>query len=78
MTKIVDLDYIADNDDSSVGEYIQARVEHIINALEVLNDKYIIDSLEPSNKTIFIKDTEEYDNIKYHAMQILKQLGLEW
>ena len=65
MTKIVDLDYIADNDDIPLGEYIQARVEHIINALEVLNSDYDI------------QDTEEYDNIQYHATQILKHLGLE-
>lgn len=77
MSKIIDLDYIADGDDISVGEYIQARVEHIINALEVLNDKYIIDSFDLSNKTMLIKHTEEYDTIQHQAMQILKHLELE-
>lgn len=77
MSKIIDLDYIADGDDISVGEYIQARVEHIINALEVLNDKYIIDSFDISNKTMLIKHTEEYDTIRHQAMQILKHLELK-
>ena len=77
MSKIIDLDYIADGDDISVGEYIQARVEHIINALEVLNDKYIIDSFDISNKTMLIEHTEEYDTIRYQAMHILKHLELE-
>lgn len=61
---LIDLNKI-ECDDITLGEYIQARVGHILNSVEVL--------AEQRN----IRDTEEYEVIKYQANQILKQLGLE-
>lgn len=63
MQNLIDLN-AKDVDGISVGDYIQARVEHIINDLETLAIKYKL------------HDTEEYDTIQYQAMQILAHLNL--
>ena len=63
--KLINLNYIEPGDDISIGQYIQARIEHIIDDLEVLANKYNL------------KDTEQYDTIQYQAMQILKHLELD-
>ena len=63
MQNLIDLN-VKDVDGISVGDYIRARVEHIIDDLEVLAVEHKLHG------------TEEYITIQYQAMQILAQLNL--
>lgn len=57
--KTIDLDYAEDG--ITVAEYVLARVDHILDAVQVLN----------------ISDTQEGKDIEYHAKQILKHLKID-
>jgi hypothetical protein len=62
---IIDLDKIEQGyEDLTIKDLIQVRIEHIMDALEVLNREFNI------------SETEEYNTISYHAQQILRHLEI--
>lgn len=62
---IIDLDYIADDDEMSVSDYIETRIEKIKNSIETLNSQYNF------------KNSDEYDEITYQLQAILTQLNIK-